>query len=122
MRNASVWEVEAPVRLCGHGVRDEVSQEWLVRDLAGEVASWQAAMLNMRYDRDSERPDRHAWNRDPAQYVERRLTPSRFEVALLHMWVREPDGIYGYVSLLERDPRDGGRWVLAAALRPAVAG
>jgi hypothetical protein len=36
------------------------------------------------------------------------------------MWVSEPDGIYGYVSLLERDPREGGRWVPAAALRPLL--
>ncbi|WP_133977352.1 hypothetical protein [Kribbella voronezhensis] len=98
-------------------MRDEASREWVVQRLAGEAASWYAAVLNLRYDENGERPNSRAWYRSPAQHVERRITPTRFEVALLHMWVGEPDGIYGYVSLLERDPRGGGRWVPAAALR-----
>jgi hypothetical protein len=118
VRYDSGWEVEAPLPQYGYGLRDEVSREWVVRHLAGDVASWHAAVLSLRYDQNGERPDGHAWYRDPARYVERRLTPSRFEVALLRMWVREPDGIYGYLSLLDRDASEGGRWVPAAALRP----
>jgi hypothetical protein len=118
VRYDCVWDDKAPVPKHGYGVRDGHSREWLVQRLAAEAAGWQAAVLNLHYDQDGERPDTNAWYRDPPVFVERRLTPSRKEIALLHVWVREPDGIYGHVSLLERASRTGGCWVPATALRP----
>jgi hypothetical protein len=82
MRYDSVWEVEAPMRQYGYGVWDEVNREWVARHLAGEAASWHATVLNLRYDRKGERPVSHAWYRDQAQYVERRITL----ISLLYDW------------------------------------
>lgn len=57
----------------------------------GEIASWHAVVLNLRYNRDGEGLTVVRGSATPAQHAERRITPSRFELALLHMWVREPD-------------------------------
>jgi len=103
--------------MLGHGVWDMVTEEWIARDLWSKVASWHAAILTLRYDENGERPDDRGWYRDPPQYVELHLTPSRTEIALLHLWIKETNGIHGYVTYLERDPRDAGRWAEAANLR-----
>jgi hypothetical protein len=51
-------------------------------------------------------------------HIELHVTARRTEIALLHMWVREADDWHGYLTYLERDPRDVGRWAPASALRP----
>lgn len=117
MRYVDSWEMGSKYPQLGHGVWDSVTEEWIALDLSSRAASWQAAILSLRYDDHGDRPDDRAWYRDPPQHVELRITPSRSEVALLHMWVREPDGMHGYVTYLERDPRDAGRWASATALR-----
>jgi hypothetical protein len=94
------------------------SKAGLAQNLAGDVASWHAAILNLRYTETDERLSDCAWYRDPAPYVELHITARRTEAARLHMWVRERDGLQGYVTYLERPARDGGRWAPAAALRP----
>jgi hypothetical protein len=98
-------------------VWDSVTEQWVIRNLSSQLASWHAAWLMLRYDENGDRPDGHAWYRDPPVHVELRITPRRTEIALLHMWVREPGGLHGYVTYLERDPRDAGRWAAANALR-----
>jgi hypothetical protein len=117
VRYESRFDTEAPMPQVGHGVWDTVEKRWIAQNLAGEAASWHAAILNLRYTETGERPDDCAWYRDPAPHVELRITASRTEAAKLYMWVREPDGLHGYVTYLERPARDGGRWAPAAALR-----
>jgi hypothetical protein len=117
VRDESRFDAEAALPQFGSGVWDTVEQSWLARNLSGEVASWHAALLNLRYTDAGERPNDCAWYRDPAPYVELHITASRTEVAQLHMWAREPDGLHGYVTYLERPPSDGGRWAPASALR-----
>jgi hypothetical protein len=118
LRYQSRFDPEARWPQLGLGVWDDVERLWIARNLAGDVASWHAAILSLRYTDAGERPDDCAWYRDPAPYVELHITASRTEVAMLHMWAREPDGLHGYVTYLERPPSDGGRWASATALRP----
>lgn len=80
-------------------------------------ASWHVAFLTIRYDENGDRSKDRAWYRDPPTYVELGITPRRTEVALLHMWAREPNAWHGHMTYLERDPRDAGRWAPAPALR-----
>jgi hypothetical protein len=70
--------------------------------------AWHAATLSLRYDESGERPDTAAGWIDPPRPVILNFTVSRTERALLHMWVREPDGWHGWVSYLERDPSSAG--------------
>jgi hypothetical protein len=101
-----------------YGVWDNVRSEWIARGLTGPEAGLQAATLCLRFAGLAERSEREARWLDPAVHVELTVSPSRTEVALLRMWVREDDGWYGYVSYLERPPLDPGRWAYSSVLRP----
>lgn len=117
MRYVDRWELHAPNPMSNHGVWDAVAGDWVAQGLSHQAASWHAAILTLRYDEDGERPEDRAWYRDPPQHAELHITPRRTEVVLLHLWVRESDGLHGYVTYLERDSRDAGRWAEAARLR-----
>ena len=108
----------APHSLFNHGVWDSVAEDWVVHNLSTATATWHAAALSLRYDDRGDRPDGHARYLDPPTHIELHVTARRTEIALLHMWVRESDAWHGYLTYLERDPRDGGRWAPASALRP----
>lgn len=111
------FDVDAPMPQVGNGVWDTIEDAWVAENLSGETAGWHAAILSLRYTMDGERPDDCAWYRDPAVHVELRITASRTEAALLHLWAREATGLHGFVTYLERPARDGGRWAPAAHLR-----
>jgi hypothetical protein len=118
VRYVGRWDGDASNPRYCHGIWDRAGGEWVVRNLPGAAASWQAAVLSLRFDGAGERPGAHARYLDSPTCVELRIGAGRTEVALLHMWAREDDGWHGYLTYLERDPRDPGRWAPAAALRP----
>ena len=118
MRYVDRWDADARLPQFAHGIWDSVAEVWVARDLESAVASWQAAALSLRYEDDAERPDGRARYLDPPTHVELHVTVKRTEIALLHMWARQTDGWHGYVTYLERDPRDAGRWAPASSLRP----
>jgi hypothetical protein len=118
VRYLARWDLAAAHPQFSDGIWDSVTEEWVVRGLATAVASWHAAVLSLRYEGEAERPNGRARYMDPPTRVELHITVKRTEAALLHMWAREADGWHGYVTYLDRDPRDGGRWANASALRP----
>ena len=85
MRYTALFDPEAPIPAVGHGIRDNLAGQRVVQNLPGAAAHWQAAVLSLRYDDQSERQDGCGWYRDPPVQVELRITPRRTEAALLHI-------------------------------------
>jgi hypothetical protein len=56
MRYVAMFDTDAPMPQFGHGIWDNTGREWVAQYLAGEVASWHAAILSLRYDENGDRP------------------------------------------------------------------